>query len=64
MKSAHIPQINHDVLSFSLGCVPELKIPPHPSPPCLSKLERLLSGKKKPYFPSPPFVKWIFGTQH
>ncbi|MFS7996519.1 hypothetical protein Hanom_Chr12g01130871 [Helianthus anomalus] len=26
------------------------------SPPCLSKLERLLSGKKNPYFPSPPLL--------
>ncbi|KAJ0574300.1 hypothetical protein HanHA89_Chr06g0236591 [Helianthus annuus] len=46
---------------MQLRCVPELKIPPLPSPPlpsppCLSKLERLFSGKKNPIFPPLPLL--------
>ncbi|MFS8000180.1 hypothetical protein Hanom_Chr12g01175311 [Helianthus anomalus] len=52
-----------------LGCVPELKIPPHPSPPLhvFPNWKDYYQAKKNlifPPLPSPPPVKWISGTQH
>ncbi|MFS7893026.1 hypothetical protein Hanom_Chr00s000798g01661941 [Helianthus anomalus] len=50
-----------------LGCVPELKIPPHPSPPLhvFPNWKDYYQAKKTPFsLPSPPPVKWISGTQH
>ncbi|MFS7940512.1 hypothetical protein Hanom_Chr05g00465311 [Helianthus anomalus] len=50
--------------STTLGCVSELKIPPHPSLPLhiFPNWKDYYQAKKKPHFPSPPPVKWISGT--
>ncbi|MFS7971902.1 hypothetical protein Hanom_Chr09g00838281 [Helianthus anomalus] len=48
------------------GCVPELKIPPHPFH-VFTNWKDYYQAKKTPIFPplpSPPPVKWISGTQH
>ncbi|KAJ0441153.1 hypothetical protein HanIR_Chr16g0794501 [Helianthus annuus] len=50
-----------------LGCVPELKIHPHPSPPLhvFPNWKDNYQAKKTPFsLPSPPPIKWISGTQH
>ncbi|MFS7891581.1 hypothetical protein Hanom_Chr09g00768471 [Helianthus anomalus] len=50
-----------------LGCVPELKIPPHPSSPLhvFPNWKDYYQAKKTLFsLPSPPPVKWISGTQH
>ncbi|MFS7993135.1 hypothetical protein Hanom_Chr12g01090511 [Helianthus anomalus] len=64
---AYICCLLDPTINLNLGCVPELKIPPHLSPPLhvFPNWKDYYQAKKTTFsLSSPPPVKWISGTQH